>query len=298
MSTNVVLEIHDLQRTHRGAWLRFTLGLGVLALIALAGYGVFILYATGGPTLAERGYLLVAVVAGVGAFFSPCSFPLLPSYFAYSQEFRRERSHRSSRLEQLTQGSAAAAGVVTFNVILGLVFATLGLGVSQSLVLLSPTPSPVTVSLRGVVAALMIALGIVQVAGLPLHGALLERITEFFRSNSAQRGSWMKMFLYGFGYTLIGIGCTAPFLASVVVLSLAAGGFFPALAGFLTFSLTMSGLMILVSLTATGSRRHLLKNLTSNTPKIKTLAGTFLTAFGFLLLVLSLWPGILKPLFP
>ncbi len=106
------------------------------------------------------------------------------------------------------------------------------------------------------------------------------------------------LFLYGFGYTLVGIGCTAPFLATVIVLALASGGFVLALAGFLVFSLTMAVLMVIVSLVASSSRRRFLKKLSARTPAIKRAGGVILSAFGALLVVLTAWPTLLRPLFP
>ncbi len=270
--------------------------MGILALLALTGYGVFLAYTTT-PALAGGGYLLVAVVAGVGAFFSPCSFPLLPSYFAYSQALDKgARPLRSSG--PLMQGSVAAAGVVTFNAILGAVFGIAGLGVARSLTLLSPSPSQVTVVLRMFVGASLVALGVVQASNLSFHGRRLGRLVQLVQFGSSRRGPLAKPFFYGFAYTLVGIGCTAPFLATVVLVSLAAGGLLPALAGFLAFSLTMAALMVLVSLIASSSRRRLLKGVSENTPRIKRVGGTVLMAFGLMLVVLTAWPGLLRPLFP
>ncbi len=91
---------------------------------------------------------------------------------------------------------------------------------------------------------------------------------------------------------------TAPFLATVIVLSLASGGLLQGLAGFLVFSLSMASLMVLVSVVASSSRRRLLKNLGESTPKIKKAGGAVIVPFGALLILLSLLPGILRPLFP
>ncbi len=69
-------------------------------------------------------------------------------------------------------------------------------------------------------------------------------------------------------------------------------------AGFLVFSLTMAGLMVLVSLVASTSHRRLLKAVSARTPAIKRAGGAVVLAFGFLLLVLTAWPGLLRFLFP
>ncbi len=281
-----------------GVWLRTLLGLGVMALLALAGYLAFVAYARAGPTLAGGGYLAVALVAGAGAFFSPCSFPLLPSYFAYAQATSDRGLPSRGRWGALTQGTFAAAGVLAFNAILGLMFGLAGVGVARSLVLLSPAPSQITVALRLLVGAALVGLGVVQGSHLSLHGGRLGRVVRLLQAKSSGEGPFVRPFLYGFAYTLVGIGCTAPFLATVVVLSLAAGGLVPALASFLAFSSTMAVLMVLVSVIATSSRRHLLKGVSENTPRIKMAGGLVLVAFGALLVVLTALPGLLRPLFP
>lgn len=296
MSDAISLESHSEPVARGRLSVRILVGLGSLVLVAVAGYAAFLVFATTAPVLTQSGYLLVAVVAGAGAFFSPCSFPLLPSYFAYAQVAHDRRD--GGRARALSRGLAAGAGVVCFNGILGVVFGVAGLGVAQSFVLLSPNPSAVTVGLRSVVGVALLALGIVQVANVSLHGGLLDRAIRYLQPGSRSRDPFVRLFLYGFAYTTVGIGCTAPFLATVILVSLTSGGFLLALAGFLAFSLTMAALMVVVSVLASTSRRRLLRGLSARTPAIKRGGGIALAAFGALLLVTTAWPAILGPLFP
>ncbi len=291
------LTIHMPQdaRGTRGLTLRFLAGLGFLAVVAIAGYVIFLAFAAS-PSLSTYGFLLVAAVAGAAAFFSPCSFPLLPSYFAYAEVAHRGRSHDRSRA--VADGLAAGAGVISFNVLLGGVLGTAGLGIAQSLLLLAPNPSGVTLALRSLVGIALVALGAVQVANVSLHGRLLNRILQRIQPRDRPREPRFGLFVYGFAYTLTGIGCTAPFLATVLVVSLAAGGFLPAFAAFLVFALTMAALMVFVSVLAAGSGRRLLPGLSARTPTIKRAGGAALIVFGSLLLVLTAWPALLGPLFP
>ncbi len=281
----------------RGTRSAFLLGLGTLALVGVVGYSAFVVFATTGPALAGGVYLVVAAIAGAGSFFSPCSFPILPSYFAYAQVVRQD-GRRAGRLPALLLGSAAAAGVLTFNVLLGLAFGLAGLGIAQSFRLFAPNPSSITVGLRIGVGIAWVLLGLAQIANLSIHRGVLDRIVRVFQPTARTREPLVQLYLYGFAYTLVGIGCTAPFLASVIVISLASGGLAPALAGFLAFALTMSALMILVSIVAAGPSRASLKRFSAKTPSIKRAGGAALVAFGVLLSVLSVWPALLAPLFP
>ncbi len=298
MPDNVTIELENVVGGPHQTWPRFLLGLGALAVIALSGYFVFFLFAAGGLAFAGWSYLAIAVVAGAGAFFSPCSFPLLPSYFAYAELMRNNSGPRSGALQALLRGSAAAAGVVSFNTLLGLAFGVAGLAVAQSFVLLSPNPSAFTVGARLAVGGALFLLGLVQIANLSAHGGLLDRIVGFLQPRVPAGRPLAPLFLYGFAYTLVGIGCTAPFLATVIVLALASSGFVSALAAFLVFALTMAALMIIVSLVASSSRRRFLKTLSARTPTIKRTGGVILSAFGAVLLVLTAWPTALRPLFP
>lgn len=298
MSHPIALEIPESSRREGSPWSGFLLGIGALGLIALAGFGLFVFFVTGGASLPSGGFLLIAVVAGSGAFFSPCSFPILPSYFAYAQTVDRQAARPSRAAPAMARGLAAAGGVVAFNLLLGLVFAVAGLGVAESLLLLSASPSTVTVALRTVVGGALFALGAVQIANLSVHGGLLDRLIHMVRSPRRSRQPLVELFLYGFAYTVVGIGCTAPFLATVIVIALASGGFLAALAGFLVFALTMAALMLLVSVVAAGPRRGVLRRLSARTPAIKRAGGAALLAFGSLLIVTTVWPALLAPLFP
>ncbi len=295
MPNGTIAEVSEPASEPRTFLVRFALGLGALVILALAGYGVFRAFAAGAapPSL---GYALVAIVAGAGAFFSPCSFPLLPSYFAYIDATDPSAS-AGVRWRALRQGGAAAAGVVAFNGILGAAFALLGLGLAGSFALVAPSPSPTTVELRLVVGAALTILGMAQLADISLHGPRLDRFFQRLQSRRP-RDPEAALFLYGFGYTMAGIGCTAPFLGTVVVVSLASGGPLEALAGFLLFAATMAALMFLASAFAIGSRRIALREWSRRTPQIKRAAGGVLIAFGGFVIGSSLVPGVLRPLFP
>ncbi len=280
----------------RNSWLPFVLGSALLALLVIAGYGAFRLFVAGGASLVQQGYVFFAIVAGIGAFFSPCSFPLLPSYLAYAQAIRTEGRRRGPWLG-LLDGAAAAGGIVSFNLILGAGFALAGLGLASSFSLIAPNPSPTTVLLRIGVAGFLIAFGALQIADVSLHGHWLNRALRRILPASRSREPLVDLYAFGFVYTVTGIGCTAPFLATVIVVGLAAGGPLAGFGSFLAFSLTMAALMLLVSVIGGTSRRGALASLTRRTPTIKRGAGAVLVAFGVMLVTLSLWPSLLRPLF-
>ena len=64
------------------AWLSFGGLLLVLAAVIAAGYLGFRAFANV-PDQGEFDLYLLAIIAGVASFFSPCAFPLLPSYLSF-----------------------------------------------------------------------------------------------------------------------------------------------------------------------------------------------------------------------
>jgi cytochrome c-type biogenesis protein len=294
MTSDISVEFSDPRPDSRAVVLRFARGLAGLVILALVGYGLFRAFAEG--ALGAPGYALVAIVAGVGAFFSPCTFPLLPSYLAYVEALDFAAA-AGSRWRILRGRVAAAAGVTAFNGLLGVAFALMGLGLATSFALVAPSPSPTTVALRAVVGGSLVVLGVIQLANLSIHGPNLDRIVRRFQSRRS-RDADAALFLYGFGYTVAGVGCTAPFLGTVVVVSLASGGPLAALAGFLLFAATMAALMVVSSAFALGSRRKAWREWSRRTPWIKRAAGGMLAAFGAFAIASSLAPSVLQPLFP
>ena len=60
-----------------------------------------------------------------------------------------------------------------------------------------------------------------------------------------KKGPLMGMYLYGFGYNGLGIGCGGPIMAGLFIFALSIGGFSSALFAFIIFALTMVILMLL-----------------------------------------------------
>ncbi|MBI4415756.1 MAG: hypothetical protein HY557_02080 [Euryarchaeota archaeon] len=144
---------------------------------------------------------------------------------------------------------------------------------------------------------MLILVGLLQAFDRGTHGAIAARIAGAFNRLAGGGEGPRSLFLYGFAYTAIGIGCTGPFLASVVVLGFTAGGFGPALLAFLVFALTMAALMVAVALVA-HARPRSARVLGEKATRLKRWAGAALAAFGVLLAFLTVFPTALRPLFP
>jgi cytochrome c biogenesis protein CcdA len=134
---------------------------------------------------------------------------------------------------------------------------------------------------RGVVGALLLGLGIAQLAGLNLKPKFVDTFAYRTRpQREGNRGPAASLYLYGLGYNAAGMGCTGPILAGLMVFALASGGFTSALTAFVVFALTMGSLMLVISGLVAASRQTLITRLKAAAPRIKRVASILLIAVG------------------
>ncbi len=263
------------------AWLQYTLSLGVFLAVIMAGYLVFRAFAAT-PDQTEFNLYILAIIAGVASFFSPCAFPLLPSYFSfYHQADSDEKATSKGVSKTLRLGLAASFGVITFALVLGLMIALLGLGLAQGLSISGPEPSQFVRIFRGGVGVVLLILGVGQLLGWVLKPVFADAFA--YRTRPEREGKHKpaaNLFLYGLGYNAAGMGCTGPILAGLMIFALSSGGFIAALGAFGVFSLTMGGLMLLVSGLVAASRQTLITRLKAAAPKIKWTASVLLILVG------------------
>lgn len=271
----------------------------LLAVIGL-GYAGFRYFATEVmPRPGAYNLPVLAVMAGVASFFSPCAFPLLPSYLSFYTEVSGDgrRAHRSARA--LGLGLAAAGGVLTFTLVLGATIGLLGVSAGQALSISGPEPSIFVLWFRGLVGVLLVALGLAQWFDVNLKPGLADKLAWYTRPNRQGNGGATTLYLYGFGYTAAGMGCTGPILAGLTIVALATGGFSTAITTFAVFAITMGGLMLLVSGLVATSQDTLIQRLKAGTPRIKQVASVLLVLVGlfniFSVLRLDLFVQLLFP---
>ncbi len=265
----------------RWAGLQYAGLLVVLVALIAAGYLGFRAFATT-PDLGALNLYVLAVVAGVASFFSPCAFPLLPGYlsFYYLAKQEKDAEHPGAG-RALRLGLAAALGVIIFDLILGVLMAALGAGVAQGLSVSGAAPNPFVRFFRGGVGAVLLTLGLGQLAGWNLKPTFVDALAYRTRpKREGGRSPAASLYLYGLGYNAAGMGCTGPILAGLMIGALASGGFTSALGAFVVFSLTMGALMLVVSGLVAASQQTLITRLKASAPMVKRASSILLMLVG------------------
>jgi len=227
--------------------------------------------------------IILSIIFGTAAFFSPCSFTVLPAYVSHYLTSNEEQNVREDSGRRLVRGFyfgfIAALGVLTINVIVGLVIATLG---STAPFAKDPREDiPLILGVR-IAAGLIIAyLGFMTVLG--------KHVEIPFISNAVGRVSFGKsIFFYGMLYNGAAIGCTGPILLGLILYALTSGSFATALTAFIIFALTMGILMILLTTLTAVFKNAVAKKLAPLTHTVQKLAGYVMIFAGITIALLTL----------
>jgi cytochrome c-type biogenesis protein len=190
--------------SEQDGWLGYALlAAGVLTL-SIAGYVGYTIYPRFNlPPVSGIGLYVLATAAGLGAFFSPCSFPLLVTLLTRSIGSNRE--DKRALENALLSGAALAAGASAFLLLTGAGIA-LGSGALFNQVTFASAAGRI---LRITTGSLLVSLGLVQagVASLPFDRiAELAYPIEKAQARLRRERPVLGFSLFGFGYLLAGFG--------------------------------------------------------------------------------------------
>ncbi len=252
----------------------------------------------------QNSIFLMAIGAGALAFFSPCSFPLLPGYVSFYLTSRKTGSgslnERTAR-EALPAGLAAASGILVVLLLLALLVvpfshlladyvpllellvgtAVFVLGLSM---LLDWSLEPLLRPLRQLSSALGAAAATVT-RGHPtaLAESGIRRVTGSDFSFAASREAGLAgQFWYGVGYGSASAGCTAPVFIALMLSSLKytlAG----ALLVFSLYAFSAAALMVAFTLLIASSESTIINRLRASTRHIHVVGGTVMVVVGIYL---------------
>jgi len=229
---------------------------------------------TGGTaTVAQLSVYSLAILAAVGSFFSPCSFPLLPGYMAYYLGLDAGSKQKPSTRAAAGRGFLAALGmIVVYGIIAVIVFA---IGYSAAVFVKS---------LGLYVGVILIILGALTLTPLQYH-----KIVEPFRKlrqrilptkEGREMGVGPKMFAYGVGYGAAGFACVAPpFIAAILNASIYGNIMFGVLV-LVIYSAIVIALMIAITVLLSEAGQAAVKKMNRYVNVIKKISGIALIIAG------------------
>jgi cytochrome c-type biogenesis protein len=176
-----------------------------VALLGVAGYGAYLLYPRFNlPAVDAVGLVALALGAGVAAFFSPCSFPLLATLLT-REIAEPDAGGRGVVARALVYATAVSIGAVVFLAATGSLIAAGG----QALVGGVTFTSPAGRVIRAVIGLGLVVLGLVQLERLRLPFGAVARLAHPLLQSQARirrRAPAVGFAIFGFVYLVAGFG--------------------------------------------------------------------------------------------
>ena len=233
--------------------------------------------------------IVASLGVGIAAFFNPCVLPILPSYLVYQTTVVTGGKQIPSRGKLIRNGFYAALGLLSFMVLFGIIIGLLG----ETFINFIKPGTTALLWFRRIIGVLLIGLGLALVTNKMFSG--LGKV-EHLGLDLSKKGSGVfgKFFMFGFGYTLAGIGCVAPLIGGLSLFALSSGGLSSALIVFILASTVMALLMILLSVIAGFARESLTQTLASQIKPIRLIGGFFLILMGLFTIIITLSERLLQ----
>ncbi len=214
----------------------------------------------------SAGPIALALTAGVIVAFNPCGFAMLPAYMSYF--VGKSAADAERPLPQRLTRAALVAGVVTLGFVtvygtIGLLATTLFSGIKQAVPFISVGV--------GIVLAI---LGFTMVRG-------YEPKLSFLKVGTIDQGKGLRsLYVFGLSYAVVSLSCGFAGFSGVVVSTLNDGSIFGAAATYLTFSLGMGLVLMVLTLAAALAQQTVARSMKKALPYINRISGFFLIIAG------------------
>ncbi len=249
----------------------------------------------------QLGLIAFALIAGMLAFFSPCSFPLLPGYITYyfkvgaDAQKKMEEGKEDKGLSKgqqvmtgLKLGTVSGLGIVLVYFVLGIiVIPLLFLGVTAT--------GDALTYFKPVVGTILVVMGLLTLFDIAIN---IGYITAPFRrlkdkiwpSKGPKKLTFNTtgLFLYGVGYGSASAGCSAPTFIALVVIAVSTGSAVDTVVTFMVFLFSLWVLMAVVSVVLTVSEERVKTGMMRYYIWIKRVTGVVFIIAGAYLLYLFL----------
>jgi cytochrome c-type biogenesis protein len=262
------------------AVIRFLLAVLILLAIGFIGYYFgflgFIYNVMIPGALSNYNLVILSIIFGIAAFFSPCAFTVLP---AYVSNYLAKEEGEAKLAKALYFGLIAALGIITVNVIIGILIGLLGAATPFAK---DPREDiPPILAIRAIMGAIIAIMGFLTLTGRELN-------LQFIQNFISKMGFGRSMYFYGIVYNAAAIGCTGPILLGLMLYSFASGSFAFAITAFTVFSLTMGLLMVTVTALTAIFKQALISRMVRLTPLISKLAGAIMILAGLAIVILTI----------
>jgi cytochrome c biogenesis protein CcdA/thiol-disulfide isomerase/thioredoxin len=231
------------------------------------------------------GVFFIGLFIGFLVYFSPCAFPVLPSFITYylNLGMREDELRESGKLigripNSLEIGSFAALGQLTFFSIIG--FALYGLDGLINI-------SGFLYDIAFIIAVILIILGTLMLLGWTSNALVsIQRIIDKYQNTENDNifTPRRNMYVWGIGYSAASVDCTAaavfPFMAWLITIG--NGALISGMAGLI---ISVSFLMILVTILVSSGRQSIIKVLRSSTVIIKGIGSWMMIFAGIGLMI-------------
>jgi cytochrome c-type biogenesis protein len=250
----------------------------------------------------QVGLILLAFLSGLAAFFSPCSFPLLPGYITYyfkvgadaqrKKEDAGIRDEGPSKGQQirtgLRLGTVSGLGIVLVYLILGvIVIGALFLGVNAF--------DEAVIYLKPIVGIILVVMGVLTLMDITINTGYItapfRRLKDKIKpSKGPKKPSFdtTGLFLYGVGYGSASASCSAPIFIVLAFAAVSTGEAFDAVLTLSVFLFSLWLLMAVVSVVLTMSEERVKTGMMKHYIWIKRVTGVVFVIAGAYLLYLFL----------
>lgn len=258
----------------------YLLVLGLMALIVILAFIGFSIW--NGQILARLGtlnnysiYFILgfAFIAGLFSFFSPCGLALLPTFISYNMAMINE--DRIPPKNQVVKiGTSASLGIITFFVLLGMIFTSLG-----------SVLFPYIKTAQYIVAGLFVVFGILLWRDTKITSWFYTKFREKVHKEAYRRKNLFGYYIFGFAYGLDIIGCLFPLIAVIILLPLTSGAYLKGISTFLVYSFGLGVMMSSFVYVIATSKHNIVKKILHSSETIrKVMAGGLIAGGIFLLL--------------
>ena len=225
--------------------------------------------------LKDYGIYTLAIIGGFASFFSPCAFPLLPSFIAYYITGAKEKSRTVK--SGLNLGVKAAIGLLTIFSLIGV----LAIGGSYWISQYIPY-------LELIVGVIILILGILLLRDIDIGSyftLLKNKILHSIGKELTSSKTTTSPFIYGMGYGSAAAGCTAPVFIAILLSSWLADGLYSALIVILLYFSVMAGLMITFSVITMVLKDKIANKIKKHMTLINKISALIMIVVGIYLIV-------------